>query len=73
MNAALRPIRDAKTILLTTYTPDGTAVATPVLQSRFVTWRPPNAVRGLRGSGSCFEPGVVVMPAGARLVAASPS
>ena len=32
-----------------------------------------SAVRGLRGSGSCFEPGVVVVPAGACLVAASPS
>ena len=30
MNAALAPIRDAKTILLTTYKRDGTAVATPV-------------------------------------------
>jgi uncharacterized protein len=30
MNAALGPIRDAKTILLTTYKRDGTAVATPV-------------------------------------------
>ncbi len=30
MNAALTPIRDAKTILLTTYKRDGTAVATPV-------------------------------------------
>ena len=30
MNAALAPIRDAKTILLTTYKRDGTAVATAV-------------------------------------------
>jgi len=30
MNAALAPIRDAKTILLTTYKRDGTAVGTPV-------------------------------------------
>ena len=30
MNAGLAPIRDAKTILLTTYKRDGTAVATPV-------------------------------------------
>ena len=30
MNAALAPIRDAKTILLTTYKKDGTAVGTPV-------------------------------------------
>jgi uncharacterized protein len=30
MNAALAPIRGAKTILLTTYKRDGTAVATPV-------------------------------------------
>ncbi|MGH3198077.1 MAG: PPOX class F420-dependent oxidoreductase [Streptosporangiaceae bacterium] len=30
MSAALAPIRDAKTILLTTYKRDGTAVATPV-------------------------------------------
>jgi uncharacterized protein len=30
MSAALTPIRDAKTILLTTYKRDGTAVATPV-------------------------------------------
>jgi uncharacterized protein len=30
MNAALGPIRDAKTILLTTYKRDGTAVGTPV-------------------------------------------
>ena len=30
MNAVLAPIRDAKTILLTTYKRDGTAVATPV-------------------------------------------
>ena len=30
MNAALASIRDAKTILLTTYKRDGTAVATPV-------------------------------------------
>ena len=30
MNAALTPIRDAKTILLTTYKRDGTPVATPV-------------------------------------------
>ncbi len=32
-----------------------------------------SAVRGLRGPGSCFEPGVAVVPAGACLVAASPS
>ena len=30
MNAGLAPIRDAKTILLTTCKRDGTAVATPV-------------------------------------------
>jgi uncharacterized protein len=30
MNAGLAPIRDAKTILLTTYKRDGTAVGTPV-------------------------------------------
>jgi uncharacterized protein len=30
MNTGLAPIRDAKTILLTTYKRDGTAVATPV-------------------------------------------
>jgi len=30
MNAALTPIREAKTILLTTYKRDGTPVATPV-------------------------------------------
>jgi PPOX class probable F420-dependent enzyme len=30
MSASLAPIRDAKTILLTTYKRDGTAVATPV-------------------------------------------
>jgi PPOX class probable F420-dependent enzyme len=30
MNTALAPIRDAKTILLTTYKRDGTAVGTPV-------------------------------------------
>ncbi len=30
MNTDLAPIRDAKTILLTTYKRDGTAVATPV-------------------------------------------
>ena len=30
MNPALAPIRDAKTILLTTYKRDGTPVATPV-------------------------------------------
>jgi uncharacterized protein len=30
MNAGLAPIKDAKTILLTTYKRDGTAVATPV-------------------------------------------
>ena len=32
-----------------------------------------SAVCGLRGSGGCFEAGVVVVPAGAGLVAASPS
>jgi hypothetical protein len=32
-----------------------------------------SAVCGLRGMGGCFEAGVVVMPAGAGLVAASPS
>jgi PPOX class probable F420-dependent enzyme len=30
MNAALAPLKDAKTILLTTYKRDGTAVSTPV-------------------------------------------
>ena len=32
-----------------------------------------SAVCGLRGMGGCFEAGVVVVPAGAGLVAASPS
>ena len=32
-----------------------------------------SAVCGLRGVGGCFEAGVVMVPAGACLVAASPS
>ena len=32
-----------------------------------------SAVCGLRGLGSCFDAGVVMVPAGACLVAASPS
>ena len=43
-----------------------------VLQSRFVTWRPPFSRLGL-GDVDGFEPGVVVVPSGADPVPAPPS
>src|SRR5260370_28980953 len=44
----------------------------PVLQSRFVTWRPP-FFRRMTCDADGFELGVVVVPSGAGLVASSPS
>jgi len=48
------------------------AAASQVLQPRFVTWLPPFGCRGL-GDLCCAEPGLVVVPSGAGLVAAPPS